>query len=296
MMHHTGEPAVARAAQAHGLPYALSTMGTTSIASLREQVPDARLWFQLYMMRDRAATADLVAEAADNSYEALILTIDSAVTGLRRRDVKNGFSLPPALTARSVLDTAAHPRWWINFLTTEPLAFASVSKWKRPLAELGNLLFDPAVGLDDLHWLRETWKGPLIVKGVQSARDVRRVVDAGADVVVLSNHGGRQLDRAALPLRNLAETRQELGPDAQIWIDGGVLHGSEIASALALGADLVLVGRAYLYGLMAGGEAGVSRALELLGDELQRTLQLLGCAAAKDLNTDYIANLDQING
>ena len=196
MMHHEGERAVVRVADEVGIPYALSTMGTTSIEDVAAAAPDARKWFQLYVWRDRGAGKDLVQRAQAAGYEALMLTVDVPVAGARLRDVRNGLTIPPALTLRTVLDAATHPCWWFNLLTTEPLTFASLTSWEGTVAELINRMFDPSLTLRDLAWLRETWSGPLIVKGIQNVDDARRVVDPGADAMVLSNHGGRQLDRA----------------------------------------------------------------------------------------------------
>nr|WP_239579180.1 alpha-hydroxy acid oxidase [Microlunatus panaciterrae] len=288
MMQHEGEVAVARVAARNGIGYALSTMGTSTIETVAAAAPEGRLWFQLYVWKDRAASVDLLARARQAGYQAVVLTVDSAVTGLRRRDLRNGFAMPPALTARTVLDGALHPHWWVNLLTTEPLQFASLRRWDRPLAELGNLLFDPSVTLDDLAWLRSAWDGPLVVKGIQTVRDAQRVLSVGADAVVLSNHGGRQLDLAPTPLRLLPEVRDAVGDGPEIWVDTGILTGSDIVAAHALGANLALVGRAYLYGLMAGGERGVERAVQILRAEVTRTMQLMGVSRISDLTPDHV--------
>lgn len=288
MMQHEGEQAVSRVARRYGIGYALSTMGTSTIEEVAAAAPGGRNWFQLYVWKDRAVSEDLIARARAANYEALILTVDCAVTGMRRRDVRNGFAMPPALTARTVLEAARHPHWWLNFLTTEPLTFASIQHWDKPLAELSNLLFDPSVGLDDLEWLRSRWDGPLVVKGIQTVADAKRVVAAGADAVVLSNHGGRQLDLAPTPLRLLTEVRQELGESPEVWIDTGIMTGSDIVAAIALGANNTLVGRAYLYGLMAGGERGVDRAVQILRSEIKRTMQLMGVSSVADLGPQHV--------
>lgn len=211
IMQHEGERAVARVARSHQIGYALSTMGTSTIEEVAAAAPGGRHWFQLYVWKDRSVTADLIARATAAGYEALILTVDTPVTGQRRRDVRNGFAMPPALTARTVVDGARHPHWWFNFLTTEPLTFASLRHWDRPLGELANLLFDPSVGIEDLEWLRTIWDGPLIVKGIQTVDDAKRAAQVGADAVVLSNHGGRQLDLAPTPLRLLPAVRDDRG-------------------------------------------------------------------------------------
>ncbi|PSL02459.1 L-lactate dehydrogenase (cytochrome) [Haloactinopolyspora alba] len=288
MMNHEGERAVARVAERTGIPYALSTMGTTSIEDVTDAAPDARKWFQLYVWKDRSAGEELVRRAADAGYEALMLTVDVPVAGARLRDVRNGFTIPPALTVKTVLDAAAHPAWWGNLLTTKPLTFASLSSWSGTVADLLNTLFDPTMTVDDLAWLRSIWSGPLIVKGIQTVDDARRVVDAGADAIVLSNHGGRQLDRAPVPLRILPDVAAAVGQDAEIYLDTGITGGADVVAALALGADACLVGRAYLYGLMAGGERGVARAVEILSSEIRRTMQLLGTNTVDQLTPDHV--------
>ncbi len=276
MMHHQGEPAVARVAQRLGVPYVLSTLGTTSPEDLVAGAPGTDAWFQLYVWRDRAASTELIDRVAASGYRVLVLTVDSPVAGARLRDVRNGLTVPPALTLKTILSSAAHPAWWMNLLTTEPLRFASLRSWEGTVAELMNKTLDPGVTIDDLDWLRSCWSGPLIVKGVQSVEDARLVVGHGADGVVLSNHGGRQLDRAPVPLEQLPYVVDALGDAAEIFLDGGVLCGGDVIAAVAHGVRACLVGRAYLYGLMAGGEAGVQRAADILQRDLVRTMQLLG--------------------
>jgi L-lactate dehydrogenase (cytochrome) len=288
LMHHEGERAVVRVAERHGLPYALSTMGTTSIEEVAAAAPDARKWFQLYVWRDRGAAEDLIARAHAAGFEALILTVDVPVAGPRLRDVRNGFSIPPKLKARTVGNAVLHPVWWVNLLTTDPLTFASLASWHSTVAEMIDALFDPTMTDDDLAWLRAAWDGPLVVKGIQTVEDARRVVDAGADAVIVSNHGGRQLDRAPVPLRLLPDVVQELQGRAEVWLDTGVMNGADIVAAHSLGADLVLVGRAYLYGLMAGGERGVERAAEILTSEVRRTMQLLGVRKVTELGPEHV--------
>lgn len=288
MMQHEGERAVVRVADRIGIPYALSTMGTTSIEDVAAAAPNARKWFQLYVWKDRSAGEDLMRRAEEAGYEALILTVDVPVAGARLRDVRNGFSIPPALTVKTVADAALHPTWWGNLLTTEPLTFASLAAWDGTVAELLNTLFDPTMTLADLEWVRSFWKGPLIIKGVQTVHDAKMVVDAGVDAIVLSNHGGRQLDRAPVPLRLLPDVREALGDDAEIMIDTGVMSGADVVAAVALGASSVMVGRAYLYGLMAGGEAGVQRAADILTAEARRTMALLGTRQISDLGPQHV--------
>ncbi|MCR3718409.1 MULTISPECIES: alpha-hydroxy acid oxidase [Prauserella salsuginis group] len=287
MMQHEGERAVVRVADRAGIPFGLSTMGTTSIEDVASAAPRARKWFQLYVWKDRAAGEELVRRAQESGYEALVLTVDTPVAGARMRDVRNGLTIPPSLTLRTVLDGATHPTWWFNLLTTEPLQFASLSSWEGTVADLINKMFDPTITVEDLEWLRGLWKGPLIVKGIQNAADARMVVDHGADAVILSNHGGRQLDRAPTMLELLPSVLDRVGDDAEIYLDTGIRSGADIVAALARGARGCLVGRAFLYGLMAGGERGVARTVEILSSEITRTLQLLGVTSVDDLTEEH---------
>jgi len=288
MMHHAGECAVARAAARAGVPYTLSTMGTTSIEGLATAVPGGRTWFQLYLWRDRDASKDLVARARDAGFDTLVLTVDTPVAGARLRDVRNGMTIPPALGLRTIADMSRHPRWWANLLTTEPLEFASLSSWAGTVADLAGQMFDPSAVLGDLDWLRGAWDGALVVKGIQHVQDARDVVDAGADAVVVSNHGGRQLDRAPTPLDLLPDVVDAVGDRAEVYLDTGVLTGADVVAAIGLGARGVLLGRAYLYGLMAGGERGVDRMFEVLTAEMTRTLQLLGVSRLDDLGREHV--------
>ncbi|MFB9908458.1 alpha-hydroxy acid oxidase [Allokutzneria oryzae] len=289
MMHHEGEVAVARAAARHGVPYTLSTMGTTSVEDLAAAVPQGRRWFQLYLWRDREASRELIERARSSGYDTLVLTVDTPVAGSRLRDVRNGLTIPPRLGPRTLADMARHPAWWLNLLTTGPLEFASLRHWQGTVADLVDHMFDPSASLADLRWLRENWDGQLVVKGIQHVEDAHAVVDLGADGVVVSNHGGRQLDRAPLPLALLPVVVGEVGDRAEVFLDTGVLSGADVVAAVALGASAVLVGRCYLYGLMAGGERGVDRALDILATEVRRTLRLLGVSTVDDLTPGHVA-------
>jgi L-lactate dehydrogenase (cytochrome) len=288
MMNHEGERAVVRVAQRHGVPDSLSTMGTTSPEDVAAAAPEARRWFQLYVWNDRAAGEELMRRAAAAGFEALVLTVDVPVAGARLRDVRNGFAIPPALTASTVLDAATHPAWWMNLLTTEPLQFATLSSWEGTVADMIDAMFDPSMTIADLEWVRSCWAGPLVIKGIQTVADARRVVDAGADGIILSNHGGRQLDRAPVPLRLLPDVVEAVGDRTEVWLDTGIMSGADIVAALALGARTTLVGRAYLYGLMAGGERGVERAVQILEREVRRTMQLLGVRSVTELGPQHV--------
>lgn len=288
MMHSAGEPAVARVAQRLGIPYGLSTLGTTSIEDLAAAVPGVRRWFQLYLMTDRGYGVELVDRARDSGYDTIILTVDTPVAGRRNRDVRNGLTIPPQLTPRTIADMAVHPRWWMSLLTSEPLSFATLTSTEGTVADLIARVFDPSITVDDLDWLRSVWKGRLIVKGVQTVDDAVIVAEHGADGVILSTHGGRQLERAPLPFEILPRVRDALDDRVEVLIDGGVLSGADVVAALCQGATAVAVGRAYLYGLMAGGEAGVQRVGDLLAQEIVTTMQLLGRTSVSELGPDCL--------
>jgi len=288
MMHHEGERAVARVAERAGIPYSLSTMGTTSIEDVAAAAPQARKWFQLYVWKDRSAGEDLVLRAKEQGYEAVMLTVDTPVAGARLRDVRNGLTIPPSLTLRTFVNGAMHPAWWLNLLTTEPLTFASLTYWDGTVAELLDEIFDPTLSLEHLDWLRELWTGPLIVKGILSAEDARTVVDHGADGVIVSHHGGRQLERAVPPLAVLPEVVDAIGDRAEVYVDTGITNGGDVIAAMAHGATATLIGRAYLYGLMAGGEPGVQRAVDILTAQVTRTMRLLGVRSFAELKPDHV--------
>jgi L-lactate dehydrogenase (cytochrome) len=287
MFHHEGESAVARVAERMGIPAGLSTVGTTTIEALAAAAPGAAKWFQLYLFPDRGASAELVARAQAAGYHALAFTVDVPVAGSRLRDVHNGLVFPPQPTLRTLGDMALHPAWWLNVLTTEPLRFASLKSPPTTVARSAEL-FDAALTTADLTWLREQWSGPLVVKGILTADDARRVVDLGADGVVVSSHGARQLDLAPTALEVLPEVVEAVGDRAEVFLDSGILTGADVVGAVALGARACLVGRAYCYGLMAGGERGVQRAADILRAEIVRTMALLGVSAVRDLEPERV--------
>ncbi|RHW29163.1 alpha-hydroxy-acid oxidizing protein [Nocardioides immobilis] len=287
LMHTEGEIAGATAAAAAGIPFALSTMGTTSIEAVAAAAPGGRHWFQLYMWKDRDRSMALVERAARAGFDTLLVTVDVPAAGARLRDVRNGMTIPPTLTPRTILDAIPRPAWWFNFLTTEPLAFASLDSWSGTVAELLDTMFDPTVTYDDLAWIREQWPGNVVVKGVQTVDDARRVRDVGVDAVLLSNHGGRQLDRAPVPFHLLPEVVRAVGGDVEVHLDTGIMSGQDIVAAVAHGARFSVVGRAYLYGLMAGGRAGVDRAIEILTGQIERTMRLLGVTSLDELTPEH---------
>ena len=291
MMQTEGEVAGAAAAASAGIPFALSTLGTTSIEDVKAANPHGRNWFQLYMWRDRDASMALVERAARAGFDTLLVTVDVPVAGARLRDNRNGMTIPPALTARTVIDALWRPRWWIDLLTTEPLTFATMDRWPGTVAELLDNMFDPTITFDDLAWIKSQWPGKFVVKGIQTVDDARRVVELGVDGIVLSNHGGRQLDRAPVPFHLLPRVATEFGSDVEIVLDTGIMSGADVVAAVALGARFTLVGRAYLYGLMAGGRAGVDRAIEILTGELTRTMKLLGVTCLEELSPRHVTQL-----
>ncbi len=294
MMQTEGEYAGARAAARAGIPFSLSTMGTASIEDVKAANPHGRNWFQLYMWKNRDRSMALVERAAAAGYDTLLVTVDVPVAGARLRDKRNGMSIPPALTAKTVLNAIPRPQWWIDFLTTEPLAFASLDRWSGTVAELLDTMFDPTVTFEDLAWIKSQWPGKLVVKGIQTVADAQAVADLGVDGIVLSNHGGRQLDRAPIPFHLLPQVAPVVGDRTEVILDTGIMSGADIVASIALGARFTLVGRAYLYGLMAGGEAGVDRMIEILSDQISRTMRLLGVASLEELVPEHVTQLQRL--
>ncbi|SKC39236.1 alpha-hydroxy acid oxidase [Okibacterium fritillariae] len=293
MMQTEGERAGASAAAAAGIPFTLSTMGTTSIEDVKAAAPDGRNWFQLYMWTDRDRSMALVDRAAKAGYDTLVVTVDTPVGGARLRDVRNGMTIPPSLTPKTVIDALPRPAWWINFLTTEPLAFASLDRWSGTVAALIDTMFDPTVGPEEVKFIRSQWKGKLVVKGIQSVKDAQLAVDLGADAIILSNHGGRQLDRAPIPFHLLPSVVKEVGAHTEVHLDTGIMNGADIVASVAMGARFTLIGRAYLYGLMAGGREGVDRTIQILTSEITRTMKLLGVSSLEELEPGHVTQLSR---
>ena len=290
-----GELAVARAAQRSGLPYTLSTLGTRSIEEVRSVAPEARLWFQVYAWRDRGLVAEMVRRASASDYEALVLTVDTAVFGRRERDLRRGFSLPPTIGPGTLIDGALHPEWTLSFLRSEPIRFANVvgaeaGDGSSPvdLAEYINSQFEPELSWADVDWLRSLWPGPIIVKGIQTVADALLAVDAGVDAIALSNHGGRQLDGAPATLDLVAPVADAVAGRIEIICDGGIRRGSDIVKAMAAGATACMGGRAYLYALAAAGEAGVDQLLSTWSEDIRRTLALLGVSSFAELDRSFL--------
>jgi L-lactate dehydrogenase (cytochrome) len=286
MLHTDGESGAARSAARHGLPYTLSIMATTGIEDLAAAVsclPAGGLWFQLYVLRDRAMVADLLERAWGNGFRVLVVTVDAVVAGNRIRDKRNGLSLPPELSLQTVLQVASRPAYWYRLLSSPALDYANFAGRPRTTIMETASFFDPSLDWDAIAELRASWKGKLVIKGPLGPADATRAVDAGCDGIQLSNHGGRQLDRTIAPVELIEPVREAVGGSVTLLVDSGIRHGADAAIALALGADAVLLGRAYVYGLMAGGEAGVDRALDILSAQFTSTLQLLGVTSVEEL-------------
>ncbi len=285
-----GELAVARAAERAGLPYTLSTLSTRSIEEVRA-VSAGRLWFQVYAWRDRGLVKEMIDRASHSRYEALVLTVDTAVFGRRERDVRRGFSLPPTIGPATIIDGARHPGWTLAFVRSEPIRFANVvdrdvGDGASPvtLSDYINTQFDPGLSWGDVDWLRSVWAGPIVLKGVQTVDDAVLAADVGVDAIALSNHGGRQLDGAPATFSLVAPVADAVGGRTEIICDGGVRRGSDIVKAVAAGATAAMAGRAYLYALGAAGERGVDRVLEWFRADIVRTMSLLGASTVADLD------------
>ncbi|MBC3185096.1 alpha-hydroxy-acid oxidizing protein [Corynebacterium sp. zg-331] len=295
LMQTEGEVAGASAAGRAGIPFALSTLGTTSIEDVKKANPHGRNMFQLYVMRDRSISYGLVERAAQAGFDTLFFTVDTPVAGARLRDARNGFSIPPQISLGTVLNAIPRPWWWWDFLTTPPLEFASLTTTGGTVGELLNNAMDPTIKFDDLDEIRSLWPGKLVVKGVQNLEDSKKLADLGVDGIILSNHGGRQLDRAPVPFHLLPEVVREVGKDLDVAMDTGIMHGADIVAALAMGAKFTFIGRAYLYGLMAGGEAGVDRTIEILASQIRRTMQLLQVSSVEELGPQHVTQLNRLN-
>ena len=294
LMQTEGEIAGAGAAGAAGIPFTLSTLGTTSIEDVRAADPDGRLWFQLYVMREREISYGLVERAAKAGFDTLFFTVDTPVAGSRLRDKRNGFSIPPHLTMKTLLNAIPRPWWWFDFLTTPKLEFASLSSTGGTVGELLDNAMDPSINYEDLKIIREMWPGKIVIKGVQNLEDSKKLADLGVDGILLSNHGGRQLDRAPVPFHLLPEVVREVGMDTEVMVDTGIMNGADIVASMALGAKFTLIGRAYLYGLMAGGRRGVDRTIEILSDEVRRTMKLLQVHNIAELEPKHVTQLRRL--
>ncbi len=295
MFHHSGEKAVARAAAKAGTIYSLSSVSSTSIEDTAK-ASNGPKWFQIYVWRDREIIKEFMTRCRESGYHALCLTVDLPAFGNRERDLRNGLSFPASLTFKTALDGLSHPRWLYHYLTATNLDNANVKDSPQAAGTGDNLMeyaakqFDPTVNWDDAAWMIEQWGGPFLIKGIVSAEDAKRAVEIGASGIIVSNHGGRQLDYAPSTIEVLPEIVKAVAGRAEILLDSGVRRGTDVIKALALGATAVMIGRPYLYALAAGGEAGVDRMFELLKSEITRDMALLGCTKISDLTSEYITS------
>jgi L-lactate dehydrogenase (cytochrome) len=288
------------------LPYTLSTLGTRSIEEVAAAAPSGRNWFQVYVWRDRGLVKDMLDRAASSGYEAIMVTVDTAVLGRRERDVRRGFTLPPKIGLSTLIDGALHPSWTWDFVRADPIVFANVAgaadvaegpgvspgmdgTTAVSLSEYINSQFDPSLSWADIDWMRSVWNGPVVVKGIQTVADAKLAVEHGVDAIALSNHGGRQLDGAPTPIELVEPVAQAVGGQAEIYCDGGVRRASDIVKALALGATACMTGRTYLYALGAGGQRGVEFVIDQLRTGTARTMSLVGAASVAELTPELIA-------
>ena len=293
MQHGDGEILSAQAAEEAGVPFTLSTMSICSI----EQVAEATsrpFWFQLYVIRDREFSRDILARAAAAKCNALVLTVDLQVLGQRHRDIRNGMTVPPEMRLSNIIEIARKPRWALSILRSKSKTFGNLAGHLEgmedvtSLAQWTNNQFDPALNWKDVEWIKKVWPGKLIIKGILDVEDAKTAVKLGADAVVVSNHGGRQLDGAPSSISALPEIAQAVGSDTEVLFDGGIRTGADLLRALALGARACLIGRAYVYGLGAGGKTGVAKAIDILQKELSVAMALTGTTRVADIGTQVL--------
>lgn len=281
MQHADGEILAARAAEKFGVPFTLSTMSICSIEDVAENTSKP-FWFQLYMMRDRAFMERLINRAKAAGCSALVVTLDLQILGQRHKDIKNGLSAPPKPTLANLINLATKPRWCLGMLGTQRRTFRNIAGHVDGIADMSSLSswtatqFDPALSWDDVQWIKDRWGGKLIIKGILDEEDAEMAVRSGADALIVSNHGGRQLDGAMSSIQALPRIVRAVGDRIEVHMDGGVRSGQDVIKAVALGARGVYIGRAFLYGLGAMGEAGVTKALSLIRNELDITMALCG--------------------
>ena len=294
LFHHTKENAVARAASKFGTAYTLSTLGTVSLEDIAKETDGPKI-FQIYILKNRELTKEFVSRCKSANYDALCLTVDTPLAGNRERDKLTGMTMPPRFTIKSLLSFALHPRWSFNLLLHPDFRLANVSHRVDALAnttmsliDYVNSQFDRTVSWEDVAWLIQEWNGPFIIKGLLTADDAKKAKDVGASGIMISNHGGRQLDGTPAPIDCVTSMREAVGDDMELIVDGGIRRSTHIIKALALGADAVSIGKAYLYGLAAGGQKGVELVLQILRDELERDMTLLGASSIKQLSSKYI--------
>jgi L-lactate dehydrogenase (cytochrome) len=293
LVHHAGEIAVARAVHAAGSVYVLSTAGSRSVEEVAEESPGPK-WLQVYISRDRGYVRELLGRARDAGYLAIVVTVDVQRAGSRERDRRNGFTVPPRVTARSLAQGLVRPRWSADFVRRPRFLPEGVQRSRAAtpgqpsLATLMNSQFDPTLSWDDISWIQEQWEGPIVLKGVLRPQDAQQAARVGVGAVVVSNHGGRQLDHALSTISALPAVVDAVGAEIEVYMDGGIRRGVDILKALAVGARACLCGRALVYGLAAGGEAGAARAVSLLVDELQLAMALAGCGSVRALDRSWL--------
>lgn len=281
MQHADGEIKAARAAEKFGVPFTLSTMSICSIEDVAANTSKP-FWFQLYVMRDRDFIGRLIDRARDAGCSALMLTLDLQILGQRHKDIRNGLSAPPRLTLGSVMQVLSRPRWCLNMLSTRRHSFGNIVGHAKGVGDLSSLSswtaeqFDPRLSWDDIEWVRQRWGGKLILKGILDPEDAKMAAKTGADAIIVSNHGGRQLDGARSSISALPEIIETVGNDIEVHFDGGIRSGQDVLKAICLGAKSTYIGRAYIYGLGANGEAGVREALNIIHTELDTTMALCG--------------------
>ncbi len=294
MQHADGEILAAQAAAEFGVPFALSTMSICSIEDVAAHSPGP-FWFQLYLMRDRVFIERLIERARAARCSALMLTLDLQIMGQRHKDLRNGLSAPPKLTLANVLNIAARPRWAFGMLGTRRRHFGNIVGHVQGVSDMSSLSawtqqqFDPTLSWKDVEWIRRLWGGKLILKGIMDVQDAKRAVECGADALVVSNHGGRQLDGAPSAIAALPPIVEAVGDRIEVWMDGGIRSGQDVFKALALGARGTLIGRAFLYGLGAAGKAGVRTCLELIRNELDVTMAMCGKNDVREIGRDVLA-------
>lgn len=296
LFHHGKELAVARAAETFGTLYSLSTLGTTSMEDVASATSSPKM-FQIYILKDRELTREFVARAKTAKYDALCLTVDMPLAGNRERDKVTGMVMPPRFGLKSLLSFVTRPHWSLNFLLNPDFKLANVvhrvdaiGGGALGLIDYVNSQFDRTVTWEDAAWLANQWDGPFVIKGLQSPEDAKRARDIGATAIMISNHGGRQLDSTPAPLDCIAPMRDAIGDDLELIVDGGIRRGTHIIKALALGANACSIGRPYLYGLAAGGQKGVEHAIHLLKTEIERNMALLGVSSITEINDQVLVN------
>jgi len=293
MQHGNGEILAAQAAYEAGIPYSLSTMSICSIEDVAEATGKP-FWFQLYVIKDRDFSKDILSRAAEAKCSALVLTVDLQVLGQRHRDIKNGMTVPPEIRLANIIDVATKPAWVWSILKGKRKTFGNLAGHVKGMDNVNSLAqwigtqFDPALSWKDVEWIKNIWPGKLIIKGILDPEDARTAVKLGADAIVVSNHGGRQLDGAPSSISALPAVAQAVGSDTEVLFDGGIRTGADVMRAIALGARACLIGRAYVYGLGAGGKAGVTKAIDILKNELSVTMALTGNNRIADIGPQVI--------